>query len=271
MRTPRKRAATMLERLLRAGGGAYRTTGRDGVFFHLYTQVTFTAAHAERRNFSVGLRVAAPPGNSRSSKASTRADFWEHSRRLSNGNLVALVLLNVKDQLCIFLGTIVSTGSDIAESAKASAEQIEVRVSFFDPEVELDSLRGEKVSETEGSKYKFGVLVDNSILFESMRPFLDTLKKIEPTSIPFGSHIVSEENLAHTVIEPPVYARVPNFQFKIKSLFPPGTAGVEYLDAQSPTSIQQARDSLRQHSTLDISQADAVVDALTREVCLIQG
>jgi len=35
--------------------------------------------------------------------------------------------------------------------------------------------------------------------------------------------------------------------------------------------VQQARSQLREKSRLDPSQADAVVDVLTREVALIQG
>ena len=43
------------------------------------------------------------------------------------------------------------------------------------------------------------------------------------------------------------------------------------LDAKSAASIANAREVLRNDSTMDASQAGAVVDGPTREVSLIQG
>ena len=43
------------------------------------------------------------------------------------------------------------------------------------------------------------------------------------------------------------------------------------LDITNPLSVVRARDQLQRLSILDPSQAEAVVDTLTREVSLIQG
>ncbi|KAH8835068.1 hypothetical protein DL96DRAFT_1808988 [Flagelloscypha sp. PMI_526] len=270
------RPPTILEGLLRNRGGAYRTSGQDGVFFHLYTDISFASAAAQRRNFTVGFKLSPPPGNARHAKPATRAEFWEHSRRLSNGNLVILVLQTRTSQLRLFVGMVASTNTDIGESAKASPDYINLRISFFDPEIELDSLRGERIADERDNKYKFGVLIDTSVLFEAVRPFLRTLQNVEPTSVPFGEHIASESIMSFRErggrIEPPRYARVPRFRFNLRSLFAGNTAGgVTELDAMNPESVRIARKALRERSRLDPSQADAIVDTLTREVTLIQG
>ncbi|KAG8722965.1 hypothetical protein FRC11_002612, partial [Ceratobasidium sp. 423] len=72
-------------------------------------------------------------------------------------------------------------------------------------------------------------------------------------------------------INPPLYSRVPGFSFELKDLFAP-EAGVESLrlTTRDPDSVANVRARLA-HSCLDPSQAEAVVDSLTREVALIQG
>ncbi|KAH8793683.1 hypothetical protein DL96DRAFT_1740527, partial [Flagelloscypha sp. PMI_526] len=272
----KQRPRTILEDLLLTKGGAYRTSGHDGVFFHVYTNLSFTGAAAQNRNFSVEFKLSPPPGNARHAEAESRAEFWEHSRRLSNGNLVVLVLQTHANQLKLFVGTIASTNRDIGESARFSPDHINLRVAFFDREIELDSLRGERIGVDRENKYKFGVLIDSSVLFESIRPFLRTLQNVEPTTIPFGEHIASESIVSFRErggrIDPPLYARVPHFRFNLRSLFP-GNAPriVSELDATNPVSVRLARVALRKHSRLDPSQAEAIVDAFTREVSLIQG
>ncbi|KAF9023025.1 P-loop containing nucleoside triphosphate hydrolase protein [Hymenopellis radicata] len=236
---------TQLEALVASRGGAYRSTGSDSVFFHVYTNIEFMPAKAERRNFTVGLSLDSPPGNPRNEDGRQRADYWTHSKRLSQGSLVALMLVS-RDSARIFLGTVACTSEAIAESSKARKDRIEIRVSFFDPEVELFALEGKRISPVD-DKYKFALLFDNNVMYESMRPFLQTLQTIEPTSIPFADFIASEESLVNVPVPPPLYALVPGFRFQLTSLLPPRS------------------------STLDPSQASTIIDALTRQICLVQG
>ena len=70
-----------------------------------------------------------------------------------------------------------STGVDIGESAKANANTIQLRISFFDPEVELMALRRQQISVNTSTH---AVLLDNNIMFESIQPFLRTLHNINP-------------------------------------------------------------------------------------------
>jgi hypothetical protein len=261
-----KQHATTLEKLLSSNGGAYKTSGLNSVFFHLYTGARFAPVKAERRNFTVGLLLNAPRGVARDPSGKKRAEYWEHSKRLQHGSLVALILIS-PGQSQVFLGNIISMGADIGESAKANAKTIQVRISFFDAEIELMALRRQSISINNST---YAVLVDNNIMFESLRPFLRTLQDVEPTSIPFSDIISHSGNLHSLPVGVPRYARVPRFRFDLQCLARPGT-NIPNLDVNNVTSLALARQQLLRSSNLDPSQVDALVDALSREVSLIQG
>jgi hypothetical protein len=231
-----KNDTTILEKLLASKGGAYRTSGIDSVFFQLYTGARFAPVKAERRNFTTGLLLDPPKGGARDASGTKRAEFWEHSKRLQHGTLVALILI-APGRSQVFLGTIASTGADIAESAKADAETIQLRISFFDAEVELMALRCQPIS-IDTSTY--AVLLDNGIMFESVHPFLRTLQNVEPTSIPFSDIISYSGDLRLLPVGAPRYSRVPGFRFHLQCLAQPGL-NIASLDVNNATSVTLAR------------------------------
>lgn len=236
------------------------------MFFHLYTGARFAPVKAERRNFTTGLLLDSPKGAARDQSGKKRAEHWEHSKRLQHGSLVALILVS-PGRSEVFLGTIASTAADIGESAKADAESIQLRISFFDAETELMALRRQPIS-IDMSTY--AVLLDNSIMFESVNPFLRTLQNVEPTSIPFSDIISFSGNLRSLAVGVPRYARVPQFRFNLQCLARPGM-NIPKLDVNNAASVALARQQLSRSSDLDPSQVNALVDTLTREVSLIQG
>ena len=261
-----RRPSTLLEQLLSSRGGAYKTSGVNSVFFQLYTGARFAPLRAERRNFTVGIILDSPRGAARDKDRNRRAEYWEHSKRLQQGSLVALALIS-PGQFQVFLGTIISNGSDVAESAKFDESTIQIRISFFDAEIELMALRSQPISVDQST---FAVLIDNKIMFEALHPFLQTLKDAEPTSIPFSELISHSGNLASVPVGPPRYARVPQFKYNLQCLARPGNI-ISSLDVHDATSIATARQELMRSSELDPSQVDAVIDTLSREVSLIQG
>jgi hypothetical protein len=265
-KTRSNRKPTTLERLLSSKGGAYKTAGTNTVFFHLYTGARFASVMPERRAFTVALRLDAPPGAAREKSWKRRTEYWEHSKRLQCGNVVTLILIS-PNQSQVFFGALVSTGRDIGESAKEDAETIHLRIAFFDPKIEMMALRRQPIS-INASVY--AILLDNNIMFESFRPFLETLQNVEPTSIPFSHIISSSGSLESLSIEPPRYARVPGFKFDLQCLARPDQ-NIPSLDANDVMSATIARRELLKSSALDPSQVDALVDTLTREVSLIQG
>ncbi|KAH8976901.1 hypothetical protein EDB92DRAFT_1938185 [Lactarius akahatsu] len=261
-----RRSPTLLEKLLSSKGGAYATSGANSVFFQLYTGACFAPLRAERRNFTVGLTLDSPPGAPRGQNGTKRAEYWENSKRLQQGSLVALALIS-PGRFQVFLGTTVSGGADIAEFAKTNEETIQLRVSFFDAEIELMALRRQPISV---DKSTFAVLIDNQIMFEALHPFLRTLKDVEPTSVPFSALISYTGNLASMPVVPPRYTRVPWFKYNLQCLARPGER-ISSVDVNNLTSVAIARQQLTRSSKLDPSQVDAVIGTLTREVSLIQG
>jgi len=263
-----KREKTELEKLLVKGGGLYRSSGKNSVMFNVYTDIHYAQLSTRSQGFAIGLTVRCPPGAGRDPELKKRVDYWSHagSKKLGSGSLVALVLVS-RGSFKAYLANLVSSADDIAESAKHSEENIQVKATFFDPEVEIEALRKEKITIDEST---FAILIDNGVMFESVRPFLKTLSTTDSTSIPFSNYICSQVPLNNTEIRPPRYATAPGFRFKLQSVAKPGQR-IDPLEVHNPASVARARVQLRQFSVLDPSQADSVVDSLTREVALIQG
>jgi len=263
-----KREQTELEKLLVKEGGLYRSSGKNSVIFNVYTGVQYAQLSTRSQGLVVGLNIRCPPGSGRDSDWKKRVDHWKHagSKKLTSGSLVALVLVS-RGSFKAYLANLVSSVADIAESAKRSEEYIQVKATFFDPEVEIEALKKENITVDTNT---FAILIDNGVMFESVRPFLKTLNTIDSTSIPFSRYICAQDSLNNIDIRPPRYATAPGFRFNLQSVAKPGQR-IDPLDVHNPASIARARAQLQQFSVLDPSQADGVVDSLTREVSLIQG
>ena len=263
-----QREQTELAKLLVKGGGLYRSAGRNSVIFNVYTDVHYGQLSTGPQGLVIGLKIRCPPGPGRDPEGKKRVEHWKHagSKKLSSGSLVALVLVS-RGSYKAYLANLVSSAEDIAESAKHSEDYIQIKAKFFDPKVEIEALRKEKITIDANT---FAILINNGVMFESVRPFLKTLSTTDSTSIPFGRYICSQVPLNNVEIHPPRYATAPGFRFKLQSVAQPGQR-IDPLDVNNPASITRARAQLQQFSFLDPSQADGVVDSLIREVSLIQG
>ncbi|KAG8778184.1 hypothetical protein FRC16_003941, partial [Serendipita sp. 398] len=115
-------------------------------------------------------------------------------------------------------------------------------------------------------------MVEASVMYESIRPFLMALQQ-EPTSFPFSRYLVHRLDASRHLyrsIDPPHYTFTRlGFTWNLKCVMNEEMDLV--LDPNSANSIVEARQQLRSSSQLDPSQADAMVDCLTKEFCLIQG
>jgi hypothetical protein len=267
------RTTTRLSDLINKGGGKYRgyADGQESVMFNVYTNLIFTPFVPDWRGISVGITFDAPPGRARSPQAKARAAFWEgmSGKRLMQGGLVALVWRDGA-KVAVHLGVLASSLREVSESSRHDGQRVAVRVTFFDPQVELRILQSFKHSQ-HGAGTK--VLVEAPVMFEAIRPFLEALR-VEPETIPFGPCLVHRPPrfFESFQIEPPAYSSVPGFSYQLSSLFPPEAEMQDLrMSVTDPVSIDQARQELRKASRLDPSQADAVVDTLLRQISLIQG
>lgn len=267
---------TRLLKLVRTNGGRYAAPAnmKESVIFSVFTNITFEPLALNNRGTSVGVQFDAPPGKARSPQVATRVAYWEQvsKKRLMQGGLVALIWKDVvSGSLDVYIGTVASSPKDLVDSCQQSDSRVSLRVSFFDTTAELRIVRA---LQTRGSHLQgTQILIEAPVFFEGIRPFLEALKK-NPELLPFSQYLChqSEEELKNVVVAPPGYSLTPGFAFELKDLFPP-EAGVETLALKpdDATSIEWAKLELTRASRLDPSQADAVVDSLTREVCLIQG
>ncbi|CUA71425.1 NFX1-type zinc finger-containing protein 1 [Mus musculus] [Rhizoctonia solani] len=268
------KATTTLSKFIQEGGGRYRApaNAQESVIFSVFPNVTFQPLVLNNRGTSVGIEFDTPPGKARDKLAQARAEYWEQvsKKRLMLGGLVALIWKDQSGAVDIYVGTVASTPRDLAEAAKKSKDRIALRVSFFDAAAELrivQSLQNRR--ENTGIK----VLIEAPVFYEGIRPFLEALKA-DPERLPFSQYLVhqSKTELKQTMVAAPLYSRTPGFSFELKDLFP-DSAGVPTLRmiTTNPDSVANARAQLVRRSRLDPSQADAVVDSLTRELSLIQG
>lgn len=265
---------TRLAEIMSRRGGKYRghVSNQDAVMFNTYTNVAFGPLVPDRRGMSIGLEMDSPPGLARSGQSS-RVRFWENmaSKRLMQGGLVALIWQRPNRDIAVYLGTIASQARDLVESARRSADRVSIRVAFFDAELELRAIEGMRHAHWGDGGVK--LLVEATVMYESIRPFLDALR-VEPEILPFSKYLTHRppEYLSRVPVALPAYARVPDFSFQLSSLLLPD-AGIDNLalTVSDPDSIATARQLLRERSVLDPSQADAMITTLTSEVALIQG
>jgi len=264
---------TKLGELLQKQGGKYRglVDAQDSLMFNVYTGVQFRSLVPDRKGISTRMVIDTPPGRARSNRAGARVSFWESmsGKRLSQGGLIALVWRSGR-QTTVHLGIIASFSTELTDSVRLNADYIELRIVFFDAGIELRILQELK---TQRFQSDTKLLVESPVMFEAIRPFLQALQT-EPEDIPFSRYLAHQPfgQLNSIEIQTPQYARFASFKFQLSSLFD-AEAGVDdlTLSVMDRESVHRARTQLREESRLDPSQADAVVDALTREVALIQG
>lgn len=246
----------------------------NSLLFNVYTGAQFISIVPDWKGLSTSILIDTPPGRARVDKAGSRAAFWESmsGKRLSQGGLIALIWQSGREPISVYLGVIVNNSKELTDYVKQDKTHVKLRIVFFDSQVELRVLQelGRKYN-TAGVDIK--LLVESPVMYEGIRPFLEALKT-EPEDIPFSRYLVHQppEVMRNMAVDPPRYARLPNFNFQLASLFPP-EAGVDDLPLSigNPLSIERARIALKKNSRLDPSQADAVLDVLSREVALVQG
>jgi hypothetical protein len=90
--------------------------------------------------------------------------------------------------------------------------------------------------------------------------------------LPFSSWIVPDprntNGSSKSEVPPPVYARDPGFSFDLGSILTEKSAGL----SMNPTDITPGlHETLKNLTSLDEGQCDALIAALSHEFCLIQG
>ncbi len=169
------------------------------------------------------------------------------------------------DQSRVYLGTIATSPDDLSKGARRNPQQLMFSISFFDPELEqrvLDQLLNHIPRPTRL------FLVEVPVMYDAIFPILRSLQQDPPIEcfkqyLPLG--------IAPSVhIPPPSYSRHPDFKWNLACLLPESTDPFTF-DSHHQASVYEAIAVLRDSSAFDVTQATAVVEALSRELSLIQG
>ena len=267
---------TLLYSLLEKRGGRYiaQISHMDSAMVNVYTSVNPFRIATDKRGISVELAMDTPPGAARVKSAGKRTEYWRavSRKRLMQGGLVGLLWKNGNDSQLLF-GLISSSADDLLSSARQDNETIRLRIKFFDPAINLKVMEWCQLEKRDRRGHTI-MLIEAPVMYESIRPFLQALQR-EPTSFPFSQYLV-HQNEHHIrgqsmqVNRPNYTIARPNFTWDLRCLLD-GEENPARMDPADPISVEQARNMLKASSRLDGSQADAMVDCLTKEFCLIQG
>ncbi|KAN0126157.1 hypothetical protein V8E53_015329 [Lactarius tabidus] len=114
------------------------------------------------------------------------------------------------------------------------------------------------------------VLVDNKIMLEALDSFFRILKDVHPPPSTFLIWCHTLEILSRCRLDLRDTRAFRSSKYNLQCLARSGNI-ISGLDVNNATSVAITRQELIPSSTLDPSQVDAVIGALSREVSLIEG
>ncbi|KAL1409923.1 hypothetical protein Q8F55_003922 [Vanrija albida] len=219
----------------------------------------------------------APPGRlARSSNRDQRKRFWSQTKRMQHGALVALIAKHPNGEPTIAVATLAEAPDKFTHDMSADPPRFSFTLIFMDPQ---DALRAARAAQN-GSANTDTFLVESPVLYAAVKPFLEMLSTTKFPQVPFSDYLLPQ-TLRAKQTEQPQYTQIPGFEWDLSCLLkkPSEVVNLEAssdeesctFDPRSPLSTQAARDYMHEHSKLDLSQSDALIDSLTREVALIQG
>ncbi|KAG0297679.1 hypothetical protein BGZ96_005343 [Linnemannia gamsii] len=255
----------------------------DSVSLNVYGDVQFEGMNNTKQLAGSILMSFSQPPQILNEPIKRRKEFWERSRRrLMQGALVCIASrapansagrhTNTRSgthNFRMILGVI--THRDVEAMAK-DPKVAEIHISLSDPLsylLMLDSTRHNSNAE------QWFLVETTGSFFESYRPILKALQICVPATMPFGKYLAptTEELLQLATqkgtIDPPLYTHAPGFRFDLSILLDKKRAC--QLEVSNSQSVNNAIEMLRAHSTLDNTQASALVETLCREIALIKG
>lgn len=255
----------------------------DSVSLNVYGNVQFEGMNNTKQLAGSILMSFSQPPQILDEPTKRRKEFWERSRRrLMQGALVCIAsrvpsnsaglhtdTRSGNQNFRMILGVI--THRDVDAMAKDPKVAV-IHISLSDPLsylLMLDSTRHNSDAE------QWFLVESTGSFFESYRPILKALQVCVPATMPFGKYLApTKEELLQLAtqkgaIDPPLYTRAPGFHFDLSILL--NNKQRCQLEVSNSQSVDKAIEMLRVHSTLDNTQASALVETLSREIALIKG
>lgn len=86
-------------------------------------------------------------------------------------------------------------------------------------------------------------------MYESIRPFLESLKSTDPHRLPMAKYLVAGDQANNVAI--PEYSVKPGFKWDLGSLLASNSGGGLTMSPTNEVSVTKAREELKKHGKLD--------------------
>ncbi|CAB5368199.1 unnamed protein product [Rhizophagus irregularis] len=265
-------------------GGKYRQDNGD---LYIYPRARFVRISVDkRRGFSCRIAFSAPTNSGKNVKERTL--YWKkHSKKLMNGNLVCLLLPTeetISQKYSLFFGVVVQR--DDEQLAKFE-DRVEIDISFMDAAIYPLALKDISNQKNKNAVQNLSLrfMVEcTGIYLESCYHVLKTLQSTNDSMLPFEKYLtlasVDDENQIESVkdtsaksaftVDIPDYARAPEFWFNLKVLLRDKQKEL-LLNVANANEHENVVKELVNGSSLDDTQAKALVSSLSKEIALIEG
>lgn len=235
----------------------------------ILTHLEYTDCRLHYRHGLVAqVQTNSPPGDARSGNLWQRRQYWRGGKQLSCGGLVAVVTkepdLPASVELALVTSckcryhlpfqkwlTRLSVPDQIQFLDRKPIVGVEFSLSFIDFAARVKVAH--KLQRQIGDKKTIRVLIDSSVLYPSVQPFLEALQTANPHHYPFADYLKHTDFLQDGMVTAlPSYARDPGFIWNLDSLLQDEhKSEVCTMDPRSATSVQAARERMRMIGKLD--------------------
>ncbi|KAL5343605.1 hypothetical protein BJX70DRAFT_407270 [Aspergillus crustosus] len=264
-----------IHQVIKESQGGIRQSEKSGQRINVYRGAKITKSYI---HWSDGLlfQVEFPqPRNLRRMSPRERQTWWAHSKRLQTGALVCLTISAAHAVFCkVVYGA--EEWSQMDEKRDRSYREKSRTASLWE-NAEGASIILTAVGSDENivrsvfdrfccPNQSFLMAEFPGVLLPGFEPTLQALQKInESHQLPFENFLVTSAGPGQTTVPPPLYALREGFQFNLRCLTTDDTDFFVHPD--EPLDARQ----LSRNSSLDESQARALVSSLQRCISLIQG
>lgn len=212
-----------------------------------------------------------------------RKTWWDQCKRLQPGSLACVLDAAGMIQFCVVAESSLRTGEARAKMQKPEIEQdtqvtkepltLSFSRDYLFVKLNLVSTSQKDIGRVLrwyreiGSSPQKHLVEFPGVLLASFKHTLEALQKLsQKPDLPFVNLIASEKTvLEQDTLSPPLFARGPGFQFDLSCL----------TRNNKPFSINLARlapaDEVSSRTGLDLTQSEALLNTLSRELSLIQG
>ncbi|RIA86082.1 hypothetical protein C1645_780424 [Glomus cerebriforme] len=267
---------------LREEGGRFRYDKGDiSGDLNVYANIRFVSINVHKYRGFISRVAFTPPKIKSAKDEKNRLHYWERSKKLMSGSLICVLWQNENSlnnnetnpmpTHSLYFGVVVEKNEKLLSRYETEAM---IDVHFIESSIYPIVLEDISMGRNHPARIKRFMVESTGVYFESYNHILKTLQATNPSDVPFRQYLISslERSRQITRVATPLYTRAPRFHFDLSILLKNPYDSL-FLNVQDDTSRENAIKKLTipDVSTLDETQARALVDALSREIALIEG